>query len=102
MRHGVVISFRILEKWQSTSLRQLPVLINNVFPTMMTPSTLQEQQKKHQSITDIGRIDYGIERLFDRRAKSRIENIDYAIYSFGDMYQKYEFLDGTPFGIKEE
>ena len=28
--------------------------------------------------------------------------IDYAIYSFDDMYQKYEFLDGTPFGIKEE
>ena len=47
-------------------------------------------------------MNYGIERLFDRRAKSRIENIDYAIYSFDDMYQKYEFLDGTPFGIKEE
>ena len=28
--------------------------------------------------------------------------IDYAIYSFDDMYQKYEFLDGTPFGIKKE
>ena len=28
--------------------------------------------------------------------------IDYAIYSFDDMYKKYEFLDGTPFGIKEE
>ena len=25
------------------------------------------------SITDIWRIEYGIERLFDRRAKSRIE-----------------------------
>ena len=48
------------------------------------------------------RIEYGIERLLDRRAKSRIENIYYAIYSFDDMYQKYEFLDCTPFGIKEE
>lgn len=28
--------------------------------------------------------------------------IDYAIYSLDEMYQKYEFLDGTPFGIKEE
>ena len=28
--------------------------------------------------------------------------IDYVIYSFDDIYQKYEFLDGTPFGIKEE
>ena len=23
-------------------------------------------------------------------------------YSFNEMYQKYEFTDGTPFGIKEE
>ena len=57
MRHGVVISFRILEKWESTSLQQLPVLINNVFPTTITPSILQEQQMKHQSIIDIGRYE---------------------------------------------
>ena len=28
--------------------------------------------------------------------------MDYVIYSFDDIYQKYEFLDVTPFGIKEE
>ena len=28
--------------------------------------------------------------------------IDYVGYSFDEMYQKYEFTDGTPFGIKEE
>lgn len=28
--------------------------------------------------------------------------IDHIGYSFDDMYQEYEFLDGTPFGIKEE
>ena len=28
--------------------------------------------------------------------------IGYIGYSFDDMYQKFEFLDGTPFGVKEE
>ena len=28
--------------------------------------------------------------------------IGYIGYSFDEMYQKYEFTDGTPFGIKEE
>lgn len=27
--------------------------------------------------------------------------IDHIGYSFDDMYQEYEFLDGTPFGIKK-
>ena len=29
-------------------------------------------------------------------------SIGYIGYSFDEMYQKYEFTDGTPFGIKEE
>ena len=28
--------------------------------------------------------------------------IGYIGYSFDEMYQKYEFTDGTPFGIREE
>ena len=28
--------------------------------------------------------------------------IGYIGYSFDEMYQKFEFLDGTPFGVKEE
>ena len=40
------------------------IITQFVFPTTMKQNTLLEQPKKHQSITDIGRIDYGGFRIY--------------------------------------
>ena len=47
-------------------------------------------------VTKNYRVMYHIDSIFNALS------IGYIGYSFDDMYQKYEFLDGTPFGIMEE
>ena len=47
-------------------------------------------------VTKNCRVIYHIDSIFNALY------IGYIGYSFDEMYQKYEFTDGTPFGIKEE
>ena len=47
-------------------------------------------------VTKNCRVMYHIDSIFNALS------IGYIGYSFDDMYQKFEFLDGTPFGVKEE
>ena len=46
-------------------------------------------------VTKNCRVIYHIDSIFNALY------IGYIGYSFDEMYQKYEFTDGTPFGIKE-
>ena len=107
---GKAIQFRIkgTVEWidyQEDELRLSSLYHYRVKPeTNYRPFKTQEEcwseMHKHPDfgwvVTKNCRVVYHIDSVYNALL------IGYIGYSFDEMYQKYEFTDGTPFGIREE